>query len=143
MQGNQIEYAKCNCIEFVPDGKSVISGWTDGRIRAFLPQSGKLFWVINDAHKAVNKDFGGVMCMTTAQNCEHILTGGQDGEVKLWCVGKQSRKLQSSQKIHKGQITALQMVGSNDQMVASSSMDGTIIIWRLQKLQSLQKMHYV
>ena len=76
VQGNQIEYAKCNCIEFVPDGKSVISGWTDGRIRAFLPQSGKLFWVINDAHKAINKDFGGVMCLTAAQNCEHILTGG-------------------------------------------------------------------
>ena len=34
------------------DGKSIITGWTDGLIRAFLPQSGKLLWAIKDAHKS-------------------------------------------------------------------------------------------
>ena len=32
------------------DGKSIISGWSDGKIRAFLPQSGKLMYAIQDAH---------------------------------------------------------------------------------------------
>jgi hypothetical protein len=32
------------------DGKSIVSGWSDGQIRAFLPQSGKLLYVINNAH---------------------------------------------------------------------------------------------
>ena len=32
------------------DGKSIVSGWSDGKIRAFLPQSGDLLYVINDAH---------------------------------------------------------------------------------------------
>jgi hypothetical protein len=27
----------CNCIEFMADGKSIISGWTDGHVRAFTP----------------------------------------------------------------------------------------------------------
>ena len=30
--------------------KTSVSGWTDGKIRAFAPQSGKVMWVINDAH---------------------------------------------------------------------------------------------
>ena len=35
-------------------GKSIISGWSDGKIRAFAPQSGKLLYTIHDAHhKAV------------------------------------------------------------------------------------------
>ena len=40
-----------NCMDFMPDGKSIVSGWSDGHIRAFLPQSGKLFYLIKDAHK--------------------------------------------------------------------------------------------
>lgn len=41
----------CNAIDLMSDGKSLISGWSDGKIRAFLPQSGKLFYCINEAHK--------------------------------------------------------------------------------------------
>lgn len=29
------------------DGKSIITGWTDGKVRAFTPQSGKLLYVID------------------------------------------------------------------------------------------------
>ena len=50
MQGSEYDFAKANCLDFMPDGKSIVSGWTDGKIRAFLPQSGKLYWIINDAH---------------------------------------------------------------------------------------------
>ena len=37
MQGSEQDFAKCNCVEFMSDGKSVVSGWTDGKIRSFLP----------------------------------------------------------------------------------------------------------
>jgi WD40 repeat protein len=40
----------CHCVAFMANGKSIISGWSDGKIRAFLPQSGKLLYAINDAH---------------------------------------------------------------------------------------------
>jgi len=41
---------ECNTVCFMADGKTILSGWSDGKIRAFLPQSGKLFYAINDAH---------------------------------------------------------------------------------------------
>lgn len=39
-----------NCIEFMADGKSIVTGWSDGKVRAFLPQSGRLLYVIDSAH---------------------------------------------------------------------------------------------
>ena len=33
---------ECNAIAFNFDGKSILSGWNDGKIRAFYPQSGIL-----------------------------------------------------------------------------------------------------
>jgi WD40 repeat protein len=39
-----------NCIEFMADGKSIVTGWTDGKLRAFTPQTGKLLYVIDQAH---------------------------------------------------------------------------------------------
>lgn len=38
-------------IVFKKDGSSIISGWNDGKIRAFGPQSGRLQYEIHDAHK--------------------------------------------------------------------------------------------
>ena len=42
---------ECKCIVFKKDGSSLISGWNDGKIRAFGPQSGRLQYELNDAHK--------------------------------------------------------------------------------------------
>jgi cilia- and flagella-associated protein 52 len=113
------------------DGKSIVSGWTDGKIRAFLPQSGKLYWIINSAHKAGNKDFGGVTCLCATFDGENILTGGTDRQVNLWNIGKQTKKLQSGQLVHKGPVTSVALVDANETMCASSSLDGTIIVWKL------------
>jgi len=65
------EVIKCNCVEFMSDGKSIVSGWTDGKIRAFLPQSGKLLWIINDGHKpgAKNSLLGGVTRIYNLDDC--------------------------------------------------------------------------
>ncbi|KAF4704137.1 wd repeat, partial [Perkinsus olseni] len=47
----QVPNIECYCMDFARDGRSIVTGWHDGKIRAFLPQSGKLLYVINDAHK--------------------------------------------------------------------------------------------
>lgn len=31
------ELSQCNSIDFMSDGKSIVSGWSDGKIRSFLP----------------------------------------------------------------------------------------------------------
>lgn len=33
---------ECCCVMIQPDGKAILSGWSDGKIRAFGPQSGKV-----------------------------------------------------------------------------------------------------
>jgi len=95
--------ATCNTIQFMSDGKSIVSGWTDGMVRAFTPQSGKLLYSIKDAHRVgydqVTQVSGmspkirysgpeGVICLSSSIDCNSIITGGSDCEVRLWSVGK-------------------------------------------------------
>ena len=82
MQGSEMDFTQSNCVEFTSDGKSIVSGWTDGKVRAFLPQSGRLLWIINNAHKPGDKDYGGVQCLTLTTDCNTMLSGGTDGELK-------------------------------------------------------------
>lgn len=93
-----------------------------------------MFWIINDAHKPGEKDFGGVTCICSTSDSENIISGGSDGEVRLWNIGRQTKKLQSSQKTHKGPITSVCLIDKqNETRCASSSLDGSIIIWNLKK----------
>ena len=63
---------ECHCVTFMGDGRSIVSGWNDGKIRAFLPQSGKLMYVISDAH------IHGVTSITTTSDCKRIVSGGSE-----------------------------------------------------------------
>lgn len=56
------------------DGKSIISGWSDGKIRAFGPQSGKLLYTINDAHHKA------VTALATTSDSKRVISGGEEGE---------------------------------------------------------------
>ena len=47
----QVPNMECHAMSFMPDGKQILTAWSDGKIRSFLPQSGRLNYVINDAHK--------------------------------------------------------------------------------------------
>ena len=57
------------------DGKAIISGWSDGKVRAFGPQSGKLLYAINDAHHKA------VTALAVTPDPGRILTGGEEGEL--------------------------------------------------------------
>jgi WD40 repeat protein len=89
----RIELAKpgttCNAIEFMADGKLIVSGWSDGKVRAFLPQSGKLAYSVTDSHKEGVE----VTAITTSADCMKVVGGGSDGEIRLWSIGKQVQKL--------------------------------------------------
>lgn len=62
------------CVEF-QDGKTIISGWSDGKIRGFGPQSGKLLYTINDAHHK------GVTAIACTSDSGRIVSGGEEGEM--------------------------------------------------------------
>ena len=46
----QVPNLKCNCIAITQNGGTIVSGWDDGKIRAFYPESGKLAFVVQNAH---------------------------------------------------------------------------------------------
>ncbi|GFH24774.1 uncharacterized protein HaLaN_22628, partial [Haematococcus lacustris] len=64
---------ECNCIVFATDGKSIVSGWSDGKIRGFAPQSGKLLYTINDAHQKA------VTAIACTSDSNKIISGGEEG----------------------------------------------------------------
>jgi WD40 repeat protein len=99
----QVPNLECNCVAFMNDGKTILSGWNDGKIRCFLPQSGKLLYLINDAH------IHGVTAISTTSDCQRIISGGNEGEVRVWKIGKQTQVMEASMKEHRGRVWAIQV----------------------------------
>jgi len=122
----QVPNLECLCVTFSPDGKSIISGWSDGKIRSFKPQTGKLMYVINDAHR------DGVTSLACATDCQHIVSGGENGQVRVWKIGKQAQQMLASLKEHKSRITSVN-ISADDTECVSASADGTCIIWSLER----------
>lgn len=113
---------ECHTISFMANGKSILSGWNDGKIRAFLPQSGKLFYAINDAHNH------GVTALAPTNDCTRIVSGGQEGEVRIWRIGAQTQIMEASLKEHRGRVSDVR-IAKNDNQAVSASYDGSAIIW--------------
>jgi WD40 repeat protein len=127
----QVPNMECYCLEFMRDGRSIISGWSDGKIRAFLPQSGKLLYVINDAHK------NGATALAVTGDSGRIISGGMEGEVRVWKIGRQTQTMDASLKEHRGRVWCL-IVNTGDGLAVSASADGSCIIWDLKtKTRSL------
>lgn len=115
---------ECFAVEFMSDGKSIVSGWSDGKIRSFLPQSGKLFYVINDAHNH------GVTALALTNDCSRIVSGGMEGEIRIWKIGMQTQIMECSLKEHRGRVSDIK-VNKNDDQAVSASFDGSCIVWDL------------
>eukprot|EP00741_Cyanophora_paradoxa_P003430 tig00000704_g3333.t1 len=122
----QVQGIECHCICFTDDGKMILSGWGDGKVRAFGPQSGKLLFVIKDAH------IGAVTAIAATHDCARLLTGGVDGQVRVWKLGKESQVMLASMKEHTGAVNDIK-VRKNDTEFVSSSSDGSCIIWDLNR----------
>lgn len=73
----------CHCLAFSADGSAVISGWSDGKIRAFGPQSGKLLYTIEAHHK-------GVRSIAATKDPQRLLSGGEEGIVRVWQVWRRT-----------------------------------------------------
>jgi len=106
------------------DGRSIISGWSDGKLRAFLPQSGRLMYVINDAHQ------NGVTSLATTTDCQKIISGGLEGEVRVWKIGSQMQQMEASMKEHRGRVWSI-ILRQDDSQAVSASSDGSCIVWDL------------
>ncbi|PIK54041.1 hypothetical protein BSL78_09070 [Apostichopus japonicus] len=116
----------CHAIDFMRNGKCIVSAWDDNKLRAFFPESGKLMYMIEDAH---NKE---VTAIATTSDCKRIISGGGEGQVRVWEVSRNRQSLVEAMKEHKGAVSCIK-VRKNDQECISASEDGTCIIWDLQR----------
>ncbi|OXB54515.1 hypothetical protein ASZ78_014785 [Callipepla squamata] len=112
----------CYAIEFMRDGKSIISAWNDGKIRAFMPESGREMYVINNAHSL------GVTAIAATNDCKRIVSGGGEGQVRVWAIGEKTRKLEVILKEHVSAVSCIK-IKKNDKECVTASLDGTCIIW--------------
>ncbi|XP_070579439.1 cilia- and flagella-associated protein 52-like [Ptychodera flava] len=115
---------KCHAVDLMMNGTTIVSAWDDGKIRAFMPLSGKLKFTINDAH---NK---GVTALATTSDCLRIVSGGGEGQVRVWDITTNTTSLKEAMKEHKGAVTCIKL-RKNDKECVSASLDGTCIIWDL------------
>ena len=58
-----------------------------------------------------------------------LVSGGADGMVRTWKIGKDSQVMESSMKEHKSGITSLTMSKNGTQCLTSST-DGSCIVWQ-------------
>ncbi|XP_067121874.1 cilia- and flagella-associated protein 52 isoform X2 [Centruroides vittatus] len=115
----------CNAMCFSPNGQCIISGWDDGNIRAHTPETGKLLFIIHNSHsKAIT-----AVAMTYDSN--FIISGGGEGEVRLWKILPNKQSLVTSMKEHRGPVSCIR-VHKNEKECVTASTDGTCAIWDLQ-----------
>nr|XP_023016817.1 cilia- and flagella-associated protein 52 [Leptinotarsa decemlineata] len=116
----------CSSVVFAYDGKSILTGWSDGIIRSFTPLTGRLIYAILNAH---NK---GVSSLAVTSDGKKLISGGCEGQVRLWEVSPYRQDLICTLKEHKGPVSAIH-INKFDSEAASASTDGTCIIWDLER----------
>ncbi|NXL84808.1 CFA52 protein, partial [Alectura lathami] len=121
----------CCAIRFMTDGKSIISAWNDGKIRAFLPESGRVIYVIDNAHSL------GVTAIAATNDCKRIVSGGGEGQVRVWTIGEATRKLEAVLKEHISAVSCIKIT-KNDKECVTASLDGTCIIWDIGRFTRKQ-----
>ncbi|NXP53259.1 CFA52 protein, partial [Heliornis fulica] len=112
----------CNAIEIMKDGKSIISACNDGKIRAFTPETGQPVYVINHAHSL------GVTAIAATSDCKRIVSGGGEGQVRVWEISEKTQKLGEILKEHLSAVSCI-MIKKDDRECVTASLDGTCIIW--------------
>lgn len=122
----------CYSIDINKSGSTIVSGWSDGKIRAFLPESGKLSFLIPDAHSDGVTSLS-ICDSSDRQDCEwRIVSGGKDGRVRVWKVTPSHQKMLFSMKEHRGTIYAVKCDSAGKQAVSASA-DGSCIVWDIVK----------
>ncbi|KAK2515497.1 hypothetical protein Q9233_014010 [Columba guinea] len=114
----------CHAVEVTRDGMVIISAWNDGKIRAFVPATGEPTYEINNAHNL------GVTAIAATSDCKQIISGGGDGQVRIWNIGEKTQKLREVLKEHRGAVSCIK-INKNDKEGVTASLDGTCVIWDL------------
>ena len=121
---NQVSYtAGVHPIVSLFTDEIILSGWSDGVIRAFRVDNNQQLWQIDNAHK------NGVTALALSHNNKFIVSGGCEGEIRVWEI--RSRELISHLKEHTSKVTKVQIF-PDDIHLLSCSRDKSILCWDLK-----------
>lgn len=133
----------CTCIDITSDGKLIVSGWTDGTVRGFFPESGKLAFTRPDAHLAPvttlklynNTVIDPYAAYEGGLSVFYMMTGGDEGRVRKWSVDYSNPetvncKMLQSWKEHRKTVSSIKIMEDN-KLAVSTSKDGSCIVWDL------------
>jgi len=109
------------CLAFTLD--FLITGWSDGVVRAHDAERGQPLWRIDSAHR------GGVSALALSHNERFVLSGGVEGEVRVWEL--RSRELVSHLKEHSGRCSGLALY-DDDVHALSVGRDRALLCWDLR-----------
>lgn len=124
----QVPNLECLCNLVSPTGSTIVSGWDDGKIRAFYPESGRMKFVIPDAH--TERVTAIAIADSDARAPWRIVSGGAEGRVRVWNVTSSHQAMIASLKEHRGPINCIKINGDGTQCISASS-DGSCIVWDL------------
>lgn len=60
-------------------------------------------YVINDAH------LHGVTAITGSSDGNKIVSGGMEGDVRIWRIGRQSQSMEASMKEHRNRVWSVKV----------------------------------
>ncbi|GMI12017.1 hypothetical protein TrRE_jg8950 [Triparma retinervis] len=127
----QVPNLTCHSIDLTPSGSTIVSAWSDGKIRAFYPESGKLKFIIGEAHT----EGCTALCVCNDDDTSppwRIVSGGGDGRVRIWKVTNSHQSMLHSMKEHRGLVTSV-VCNSTGVQAVSASADGSCIVWDTEK----------
>mmetsp|Transcript_21998 Transcript_21998/g.20006 ORF Transcript_21998/g.20006 Transcript_21998/m.20006 type:complete len:654 (-) Transcript_21998:75-2036(-) len=124
----QVPNLECLSCLVSPTGSSIVSGWDDGKIRAFYPETGRMKFIIPNAH--TEKVTALAIADSDAKSPWRIISGGAEGRVRVWNCTSTHQIMVTSLKEHRGPINALKVNKDSTQCISASS-DGSCIIWDL------------
>ncbi len=117
-----------HAVTVTPDGRSVIAGSDDGKVRVWNTQSGQILRMLK-ARSAL------IPAVTVTPDGRSVIAGSEDGKVRVW-------NPQSGQLLHmlEGNLSAIYSVAvtPDGRSVIAGSEDGNLRVWDIQSEQLLQ-----
>jgi WD40 repeat protein len=113
------DVAGVRCVRFSPDGKQVVVGNPQGRIRVFQAETGKLLATMNEQGH-------GVLGMAYSPDGKFLATAGMDQAVILWDTA--SWKKAKSLRGHSGHVLDVAFLKEGGRLVTASA-DRTAKVW--------------
>ena len=126
----EVPRSECLCIAIPADGKMILTGWRDGRIKAYYPESARQMWVINEAH------LNGVTAIAVEGN--KMITGGATGDICVWQISERRGQLILTLKEHHLPVSQVRFSKDATEFM-SASHDGSVILWDANKLVCKQR----